>query len=151
MNENITLFDDEFTDEPVLTSIDRFACEFSWATIKDRFLCISLASLFSPRWPLFLWCALKGNITNSTAFHRQQTSIGTSDRLGRAIHPYRVTDFPRNYAAPQLFFRSSIQTFRFSFPLFSVSLSLSLFPFSIFRSFRSFHFLERCNISGKCF
>lgn len=64
---NLTLFEDEFIGGPISSSSGRFARKFLWATIKRRNLCISvflplsLTPLLSPRRPVFLRFALKGN------------------------------------------------------------------------------------------
>lgn len=64
---NLTLFEDEFIGGSISPSSGRFARKFLWATIKRRNLCISvflplsLTPLLSPRRPVFLRFALRGN------------------------------------------------------------------------------------------
>lgn len=134
MNENITLCDDEFTEEPVLTLIDRFACEFSWATIKVRFLCISLSlSLwllcFLPDGHCF-YGALKGNITNSTAFRRQQTSIETSGHS--SVSRYRFPEELRRSPIVLSILDTDVSIFVSIILCLCLSLSLAAFVRSVF-------------------
>lgn len=64
---NLTLLEVEFIGGSISPSSGRIALKFLWATIKRRNLCISvflplsLTPLISPRRPVFLRFALRGN------------------------------------------------------------------------------------------